>query len=207
MWVKINTKLLLVINHAVIALILIGCSSQPTLKAASYQTESVPYVIGSGDEVSVFVWGNEALSRDVLVRPDGKITTPLVEDMQASGNTPSQLARELEKRLKRYIKTPIVTVIVTGFVGRFNEQVRVIGEASEPRAFAYREKMTLLDVMIAVGGLTEFASGNNATLVRVEDNKQIKYQLRIEDLIQDGDISANVDLLPGDVIIIPESWL
>jgi len=205
MWVKMNTKLMLIVS--LVAVVLTGCSSPPTLQPASYQNQSVPYVIGSGDEVNIFVWGNEGLSRDVVVRPDGKITTPLVEDMQASGKTPSQLARELEKRLKRYIKTPIVTVIVTGFVGRFNEQVRVIGEASEPRALPYRERLTLLDVMIAVGGLTEFASGNRATLIRIEDNKQVKYQLRIEDLIQDGDISANVDILPGDVIIIPESWL
>lgn len=168
---------------------------------------SVPqYIIGPGDTVNIFVWGNNELSATVPVRPDGRITTPLVEDVQASGKTPSQLAREMESHLQRYIKNPVVTVIVTNFVGRFSEQIRVVGEATQPQAIPYRERMTLLDVMIQVGGLTEFASGNRARIVRNVDGKQKEFRVRLNDLIRDGDISANVLMQPGDILIIPESW-
>jgi len=185
---------------------LTACSSGGMLKQATYQGQSPNYIIGPGDNINVFVWGNADLSATVPVRPDGKITTPLVEDVQASGKTPSQLARDMEKQLARYIRNPVVTVIVTGFVGRYSEQVRIIGAAAKPQALAYRENMTLLDVMIAVGGLTDYASGNSARLFRRIDGKQKQYALRIDDLLNGGDISANVDILPGDIIIIPESW-
>lgn len=124
----------------------------------------------------------------------------------ASGRTPAELAREMERRLATYIRTPSVTVIVTGIVGRTTEQVRVVGQAANPQAFSYREDMTLLDVMIAVGGLTEFASGNRAYLVRTVDGQQQRYRVRLDDLINDGDMSANVRMEPGDVLIIPEAW-
>lgn len=182
-----------------------GCAYK-SLNEATYQGQSSDYIIGPGDNVNVFVWGNTELSATVPVRPDGKITTPLVEDVQASGRTPSELARDMEKHLARYIKNPIATVMVTGFVGRYNEQVRVIGEAATPQSLSYRENMTLLDVMIAVGGLTDYASGNSAHLFRRSDGKQKKYGLRINDLLNGGDISANIDILPGDIVIIPESW-
>jgi polysaccharide export outer membrane protein len=186
---------------------LTACTSSPELNQASQiEPGGATYLIGAGDNVNVFVWGNTELSSTVPVRPDGKITTPLIEDVQASGKTPTQLARDMEQRLKRYIKNPIVTVIVTDFLGRYSEQVRVVGEATEPKALPYREHMTLLDVMIEVGGLTEFASGNSAKLVRIIDGKQIQYDLNIDDLIRDGDIQANVKMLPGDIVIIPESW-
>ena len=185
---------------------LTACSSGGMLQQATYQGQSPDYIIGPGDNINIFVWGNADLSATVPVRPDGKITTPLVEDVQASGKTPSQLARDMEKKLARYIRNPVVTVIVTGFVGRYNEQVRIIGAAAKPQALTYRENMTLLDVMIAVGGLTDYASGNSARLFRRIDGKQKQYALRIDDLLNGGDISANVDILPGDIIIIPESW-
>ncbi len=189
-----------------IILFLSGCASPPTLKSASYQGESPPYLIGPGDSVNVFVWGNPDLSATVPVRPDGKITTPLVEDVPASGKTPTQLARDMEKRLAKYIRNPVVTVIVTGFVGRYSEQIRVVGQAAKPQAIPYRENITLLDVMIAVGGLTEFADGNHAVLIRTIHGKMHQYGVRLDDLLKDGDISANVDMLPGDVLIIPEAW-
>ena len=182
-----------------------GCTT-PKLEKASYSVKSPAYVIGPGDTVDIFVWGNEELSASIPVRPDGKITTPLVEDVQASGKTPTELARSMEQRLKRYIKNPIVTVIVTEFVGRQSEQIRVIGKAQKPQAIPYVENMTLLDVMIAVGGLTEFAAGNSATIVRNVDGKQKEFRVRLDDLVKYGDITKNVDMFPGDILIIPESF-
>jgi len=182
-----------------------GCSTTK-LEKASYSVKSPAYVIGPGDTVDIFVWGNEELSASVPVRPDGKITTPLVEDVQASGNTPTQLARLMEQRLKKFIKNPIVTVIVTDFVGRQSEQIRVIGKAQEPQAIPYTENMTLLDVMIAVGGLTEFAAGNSARIIRTVNGEQKEFGVRLNDLIKYGDISKNVDMQPGDILIIPESF-
>ncbi|HEX5792838.1 MAG TPA: XrtA/PEP-CTERM system exopolysaccharide export protein [Rheinheimera sp.] len=164
------------------------------------------YLIGPNDSVTIFVWRNPELSGSFIVRPDGKISTSLVEDVAVSGKTPTQLAREMEAILSKYIRDPVVTVSVTNFVGPYSEQIRVIGAATNPQAISYREYMTLLDLMIAVGGLTEFADGNAAKLVRVSDGTQLTYDLRLDDLIRDGNISANVDMLPGDVVIIPEAW-
>jgi polysaccharide export outer membrane protein len=168
--------------------------------------EDYKYIIGPGDSVQIFVWRNPEVSQGVTVRPDGKITTPLVEDLQASGKTPTQLARDLEKALETYIRQPIVTVIVAGGVGPYSEQIRVVGQAANPQAISYKEKMTLLDVMIVVGGLTEFADGNNTKIVRIVDGEQKEYVARVDDLLNDGDINANVDMLPGDILIIPEAW-
>jgi polysaccharide export outer membrane protein len=134
------------------------------------------------------------------------ITTTLIEDLPVTGKTPTQVAREIEKALARYIKDPMVTVMMTGFVGPYSEQIRVVGEAAKPQALPYRQRMTLLDVMIAVGGLTTYAAGNQATIVRMVDGKQRQFKVHIDDLIKDGDITANVDMLPGDTLIIPESW-
>lgn len=192
-----------------VAAILAGCAAKggaTALESTASEGSTPDYIIGPGDSVNVFVWGNPDLSATVPVRPDGKITTPLVEDVQASGKTPTELAREMEKRLGTYIKNPVATVIVTSFVGRFSEQIRVVGQAAQPQSLPYRENLTLLDVMISVGGLTEFASGNSASLVRTEDGKQKQYRVRIDDLLNDGDISANVAMRPGDIVIIPEAW-
>ncbi|MBK8898804.1 MAG: polysaccharide biosynthesis/export family protein [Candidatus Competibacteraceae bacterium] len=198
-------------------------SGLPPSTAYSSQTstpETYNYQIGPGDQLQIFVWRNPEVSQTVTVRPDGKITTPLVEDLQASGKTPNQLARDLEKALETYIRQPIVTVIVAGGIGPYSEQIRVIGQVNSqqststdtgrsagPRAqaIAYRQKMTLLDVMVAVGGLSEFADGNRTKVVRIVEGKQQEYQVRLNDLLN-GDITANVDMLPGDILIVPESW-
>lgn len=164
------------------------------------------YQIGPGDSVNIFVWRNPEISNSVTVRPDGKITTPLVEELQASGKTPAQLAREIEEVLSTYIKEPIVTVIVGNYVGPYSEQIRIVGEAANPQALPYRERMTAMDVMIAVGGLTDFADGNRATIVRVVDGEQKGFRVKLKDLLRKGDITANVDMKPGDVLIIPESF-
>ena len=188
-------------------LLMVGCATKaPDLTWDAQDIADYTYIIGPGDNVNIFVWRNPEVTMSVPVRPDGKITTPLVEDLQASGRTPSELAREIEEVLSTYIKDPSVTVIVTGFIGPYDQQIRVIGEAAEPRALPYKQDMTLLDVIIAVGGLTEFAAGNRVTLVRQVNGEETKYRLKVDDLIQDGDISANVYMLPGDVLIVPESW-
>jgi polysaccharide export outer membrane protein len=187
--------------------ILGGCAR--TIYPPASPAASLPdynYRIGPGDSVNIFVWRNPELSTTLAVRPDGKITVPLVEDLPASGKTPTQLARDIEKELAVYVREPIVTVIVAGGVGPYDQQIRVVGEAAKPQALAYREKMTLLDVMIQVGGLTEFASGNRASIVRMVDGQQRQVGIRIDDLIKDGDITANVEMFPGDILIIPEAW-
>ena len=165
------------------------------------------YVIGAGDQLSVFVYRNPDLSEaGVAVRPDGRISTPLIDDILASGKTPTQLAREIEGRLKKFVQEPNVTVIVRGFIGPTDRQVRVLGEATEPVSIPYREHMTLLDVMIATKGLTKFAAGNRAKIVRVDRaGKSQEIRVRLADLIKDGDVSQNVEMMPGDTLIIPQS--
>ena len=195
--------------------ILVLASAVVLLSACATHVPAPPYVdtpidryylVGPGDNVSIIVWGNPELSMAVPVRPDGKLTTPLVEDLPASSRTPTQLARDIEQELSTYIRDPVVTVVVTGFVGPFDQQVRVIGEATQPRALQYREFMTVMDVMIEVGGLTDFAAGNRATIVRTVDGEEKEYRVRLDDLVNGGDISANVQMLPGDVLVIPESF-
>jgi polysaccharide export outer membrane protein len=186
------------------AAIVSACGTAPPAPVSA-ATPQYRYVIGPLDTVNIIVWRNPELSMTVPVRPDGRISTPLVEDLLALGRSPSELARDIEKALSKYIRDPVVTVLVTGFQGPYSEQIRIIGEATRPQAIAYRQNMTLLDVMIQVGGLTDFADGNAALLVRgAEQGKQ--YRVRLHDLIKRGDISANVDVKPGDVIIIPQSW-
>lgn len=164
------------------------------------------YIIGPGDTLQIFVWRNPDVSTTVPVRPDGKISTPLVEDMQAVGKTSTHLARDLEISLGKYLKNPVATVTVTNFVGNFNEQIRVVGQAVEPQALTYREDLSLLDVMIEVGGLGEFAVGNKAKLIRRTGDGQQRHDIRLEDLLDTGDMSANIEMQPGDIVIIPESW-
>jgi len=163
------------------------------------------YVIGPLDTLSIIVWRNPELSLAVPVRPDGKVTTPLVDDLQAMGKSPTQLARDLEKALAKYIRDPVVTVVVTTFVGPATEQIRVVGEAAKPQVIAFRQDMSLLDVMIQVGGLTDFADGNAASIYRVAEGGK-SYSVRLRDLVKRGDISANVHMRPGDIVIIPQSW-
>jgi polysaccharide export outer membrane protein len=154
----------------------------------------------------MFVWGNPEVTRTVQVRPDGKFSAPLVEEVAASGKTPFQLARDIEKELQKYIRNPLVTVIVSNFVGPYGEQVRVIGQAAKPFAVAYKDNMSLLDLMILVGGVTDYAAGNRAKIIRTANGAQQEFAVRIDDLLNDGDITANVNLLPGDVLIIPEAY-
>jgi len=190
-------------------LMLSGCATTeyPPLEGGPAPAQVTPdYIIGAGDSIDIFVWRNPELSSGVTVRPDGKITTPLVEDVPASGKTPTQLARDMEKELSVYVKNPVVTVMVGGFVGPYAEQIRVVGQATNPQALPYRDQMTLLDLMIAVGGLTEFADGNKSIVVRVIDGEWQQFGVRIDDLINGADISANTYVLPGDILIVPESW-
>ncbi len=184
---------------------LAGCASKFPAAPAEAASADYKYIIGPGDNVNIIVWRNPELSMSVPVRPDGRLATPLVEDLQAMGKNPSALARDIEKELAKFIRDPVVTVIVTGFVGPYSEQIRVIGEAAKPQVLPYRQKMTLLDVMIAVGGITDFADGNRASILRTSEGSK-QYAVRIRDLVKRGDVSANVDMKPGDVLIIPQSW-
>jgi polysaccharide biosynthesis/export protein len=184
-----------------------GCANQPKYPPApvSAATPAYQYLIGPGDVLNIIVWRSPELSSNVPVRPDGKISVPLVEDLPVINKDPSAVARDLEKALNKYIRDPVVTVIVTGFVGPYSEQVRVVGEAAEPQALPYRQAMTLLDVMIAVGGITDFAAGNRAQLLRTSEGNKL-FSIRLQDLLRRGDLSANVDVKPGDVVVIPQSW-
>jgi polysaccharide export outer membrane protein len=192
---------------AATVVVLAACSSAPTHPAAPAAAASgdYSYIVGAGDNLNIIVWRNPELSMSVPVRPDGKISAPLVDEMVVQGKTSVQIAREVETTLGKYVRDPIVTVVVTGFVGPYSEQIRVVGEAAKPQFLPYKQKMTVLDVMIAVGGLTDFADGNAATILRSSDSGR-QYSVRLKDLIKRGDVSANVEMLPGDILIIPQSF-
>jgi polysaccharide export outer membrane protein len=180
------------------------CASGPA--AAQATSELSKYIIGPGDTLQISVWHNPELSTSVPVRPDGRISTPLVIDVVAAGRTPEELGHDIETRLKKYVSDPLVTVIVSSFVGPYSQQVRIVGEAAQPKALPYLAHMTVLDAMIAAGGLTQFASGNRAKLIRKVNGKDGTTTLRLSDLLKEGDLSANVELQPGDTIIIPQSF-
>lgn len=190
-----------------VSLLIGGCGGHTQVTEAAAPETTVPpeYRIGPGDNLQVFVWNHPELTVTVPVRPDGLISTPLVENLKAEGKTPSQLSRDLETALAEYVRSPTVNVIVTQFVGAYGDQIRVVGQAQEPKSLPYRANMTVLDVMIAVGGLAEFAAGNRAVIMRREGDKQLRIPVRLTDLLNDGDISANVTMRPGDVLVIPES--
>jgi polysaccharide export outer membrane protein len=164
------------------------------------------YIIGPGDDLNVFVYRAPELSAIVPVRPDGHISTPLAPDVLAAGRTSTQLAEALEARLRQYVKEPNVTVMVTGFVGPVDRQIRVIGQVAQPLELPYRDGMTVLDAMIAAKGLTPFAAGNRAVIVRQEPGGPQKFRVRLGDLLTDGDMSQNVALQPGDTVFVPEAW-
>lgn len=174
------------------------------------------YIIGPGDSVNIFVWGNPDISTTATVRPDGKITIPLAEDLPASGKTPSQLAREMEKKLAKYVRDPQVVIMVGGFQGVYSQQVRIVGQLSggggggggrfSAKAFPYKKDMTLLDLMIQLGGLGQYSDGNRASIVRNVNGELQQFGIRIDSLIDDADLSANVLILPGDIVIIPEAF-
>lgn len=200
-------RLFAALSGLAVAGLLAACSSTPDHPPAptSAATPDYRYIIGAGDSVTVFVWRNPEVTTTVPVRPDGRIAAPLIDEIMAQGRTPSQLASEVAKELSKFIVDPQVTIMVTSFVGPYSEQIRVVGEAARPQFLPYKQNMTMLDVMIAVGGLTDFADGNKATILRTsEGNKQ--YSVRLRDLIKRGDVSANVDVKPGDILIIPQSF-
>jgi polysaccharide biosynthesis/export protein len=214
-------KVFLFIVFAAFALLLAGCESVGKTKTSPSEqiaagagngTEEAPievvpdYLIGPLDQLQIFVWRAPELSTNVTVRPDGRISTPLVEDMMASDKTPTELSKDIEAVLASYVKNPEVTVIVNQFSSTFEQQVRVLGEAQKPIALPYQNGMTVLDVMVAVGGLTEFAAGNKAILYRGKGENKKAYRLRLDDLMRKADVDANVPVLPGDVILIPESF-
>lgn len=209
-----HTRMTLLAGSAIGLALLPGCASTrgaPELPPASFvQSDERPgedYVIGPLDQLTVFVWRNPELGAKVQVRPDGRITTPLITDMAAVGKTPTQLSDDITTVLAKYITDPRVSVIVDEFAGTYSQQVRIVGATEKPASVPFRANMTLLDAMIAVGGLSEFASGNRARLIRYDraTDRQREYRIRLNDLLKDGDPRANVRLAPGDVIIIPES--
>jgi len=182
-----------------------GSRTASGVSPAALPTEPTAYLVGPGDSLQIFVWDHAELTTTVAVRPDGKISTPLVEDLQAAGKSPTQLARDVEGVLSKYVRTPVVTVIVQGFVGQTEQQIRVVGQAVKPSTLQYRQGMTVLDVMIEVGGLSESAGGNRARIVRNVNGKSTEIRVRLNDLLNDGKIEQNLKMLPGDVLIIPQS--
>jgi polysaccharide export outer membrane protein len=192
----------------VAALGLSGCATpSPTASPDEPRAAAPDYIIGPGDSLGIFVYRAPELSAELPVRPDGRLSLPLVPDIEAAGLTPSQLARQIEARLKEYVREPNVTVMVRAFVGPTNRQIRVIGEATTPKALAYREGLTVLDVLIEVGGLTRYAAGNRAEIVRRDAaGAQQHIRVRLSDLLRDGDISQDVPMRPGDTLIIPQGW-
>ena len=212
MGVGAKSRVLMGVSLAAVALT--GCASggnapelPPARFVASQEGPGEEYIIGPLDQLTIFVWRNPELGAKVQVRPDGRITTPLIEDMPAVGKTPTMLAQDIKMQLSEFIREPLVSVIVDNFSGTFSQQIRVVGATEKPASIPYRANMTLLDAMIAVGGLSEFAAGNKARLVRADrkTGKQATYNVRLGDLLKRGDSQANVRLEPGDVIIIPES--
>jgi polysaccharide biosynthesis/export protein len=197
----------LCISLCAAALGLSGCTTTETLPPAPRQASTIDhhYKIGPLDVLNVVVWRNPDLSVTIPVRPDGRISVPLVEDVVAAGKDPVDLSREIEQLLSKVIRDPVVTVMVNSFQGVYSEQIRIVGEASKPQSVPYRQHMTLLDVMIQAGGLTDFADGNGAVLVRGAEGGKA-YSVRLKDLLKRGDISANVEVRPGDVVIVPQSW-
>jgi polysaccharide export outer membrane protein len=193
--------------YVVVGIAMAACASSASYPPAPKVVDApnLRYKIGPLDTLTIVVWRNPELSSTVTVRPDGFVSTPLVEDVQAAGRNPVDLSRDIEKALSKYIREPVVSIVVGGFQGVYSDQIRIVGEAAKTQAVPYRQNMTVLDVMIQAGGMTDFADGNGAVLVRgAEGGKQ--YSLRLKDLLKRGDISANVAMMPGDIIIVPQSW-
>ena len=195
-----------VVVASALALLIAGCGTTGAPSDQLGQGDAGDYVIGAGDTLQIHVRDNPDLSVSMPVRPDGKISVPMVRDVEAAGRTTSELADNLEERLSQYIRDPMVTVMVTNFVGTYDDRIRIIGQAVQPQAIPYREGMTVLDAVIEVGGLNQFAAGNRAQLVRGSGSDAQKYRIRLNDLLNDGDISQNHTLRPGDIIVIPEAF-
>lgn len=196
---------------ALVGVLVAACT--PTPKALDPTNTTTPatagdYIIGPGDTLSIFVYQAADLSVTALpVRPDGRISVPLVPDMMAAGKTPTQLGDDIAEKLRKYVKDPTVTVMMHSFIGPFDRQVRVIGEAADPMAIPYRDHLTVLDVMIEAKGLTKYAAGNRSVIVRRGANgRQDIIHIKLSSLLKDGDVSQNVEMKPGDTLIIPQSW-
>jgi polysaccharide export outer membrane protein len=212
-YVEMVARLARWVGCCIAAGVLAACAGTGKFPPApvSASTQDYNYIVGPGDNINIIVWRNPELSMSVPIRPDGKFSTPLIDELVAQGKNSVQIAREIEKKLEKYVRDPVVTVIVTSFVGPYDQQIRVVGEAAKPQALPFKQYMTLLDVMIAVGGLTDFADGNGATILRTADGGKEgeggkQYSVRLRDLIRSGDISANVEMKPGDILIIPQSF-
>jgi len=207
----LGAKICRLLSMLLVVAAIYGCSGSSSRLLAENtandgEKQTTEYQIGPGDTLQIFVWDHVDLSVAVQVRPDGKISTPLVEDLQAAGLAPTALARDIENVLSEYVRSPVVTVIMQGFVGESQQQIRVVGQAIAPASLQFKQGMTLLDVMIEVGGLAEFAAGNRAKIIRKQNGQQIEIRVRLDDLLNDGKIDENVAMRPGDVLIIPESW-
>ena len=183
-----------------------ACSAPGPSLVGQPVPETSQYIIGPGDSVNIFVYRSPELSAEVPVRPDGRISTPLAPDVLAMGKTPSQLAAAIEERLKKYVNEPTVTVMLTGIAGAPNRQIRVIGEVAQPLILPYRADLSLVDVMIAAKGLTRFAAGNRAVIVRQDPEGSKSFSVRLDDLLKDGDVSQNVAMQPGDTLFVPQAW-
>jgi polysaccharide export outer membrane protein len=203
----LNFKKIACLLSALLMSLLIGCSSSGSrlLPETSVQNTS-DYLIGPGDQLQIFVWRNPDLSTSVTVRPDGRISSPLIDDLDVSNLQPVIVAKLIEDRLSTFIRTPRVSVMVSGFNSTVEQQIRVIGNATNPMTLPYRSGMTLLDVMIAVQGLSDFADGDNSKLIRKENGEIQQYIVELDSLVRGGDISKNRSVLPGDTIIIPDGW-
>ena len=201
-------RLVKIITFLLVFFAITGCSSKTNAPflPANTEFEQTDYLIGPGDQLQIFVWRNADLTSSVTVRPDGRISSPLIDDLSVSGLSPSTVARSVEEVLSTYVRSPKVSVIVSGFNGSADQQIRIIGNASNPKIIPYRTGMTLLDLIISVNGLTEFADGDNAKLVRNVSGKPITYTVELDTLVKGGDISKNRYVHPGDTLIIPESW-
>lgn len=204
-------------------LLVIGCAEYPPLDSKVELPSDYTYIIGPGDSLEIFVWDNPDISRGVTVRPDGKINTPLLDDLIASGKTPSELSRDIEKGLSKYVREPLVAVMVGGFQGVYYQQVRIIGQIDSggssggssgsggvnkysATSFPYKKGMTLLDLVIEIGGIGEYGDGNRTSIIRKIDGRVVQFGVKIDDLIEYGDLRANVKILPGDILIVPEAF-
>ncbi|MFT4100289.1 MAG: polysaccharide export protein [Burkholderiaceae bacterium] len=190
---------------AMVSMLLAGCAGKLPPAPQKASSSNYSYEIGPGDQLNITVWRNPELSAKVPVRPDGKISTPLIGDVSVTGRSAADLATDIEERLEKYVRDPKVTVVIEQFEGVAAKQIRVIGQVAKPMTVPYRQNMSLLDVMLAVGGLTEYAAGNRAVLIR-SGEKKTQYNVRLNDLLKSGDVSADIEMLPGDVIVVPNSW-
>jgi len=190
---------------------LINCGHPPLNKNVEIPSDYT-YIIGPGDSIQIFVWDNPDISQSVTVRPDGKISTPLIDDLLVTGKTPSQLARDVETNLSQFVRDPLVSIIVSKFKGIYEQQVRIIGQIGEgdnrysAKAMPYRKEMTLLDLLIELGGIGEYGDGNRSSIIRTIKGKTYQFGIRIDDLVEDGNLSANISILPGDILIVPEAF-